>query len=388
MAQLETRTPQEIHGAVAEVARTFVRDRHDRQRRRHLEADEFAQLADAGFPLLGAPTRFGGAFESAAGSVRAVAATLRSLAAGDASVALVASMHVTVPMVCGWLGPDLPPPGVAGAWEEQCRWVAEEMTQGHWWGTLTSEPGSGGDVANTRTRATPSGDGRYALSGEKHFGSGSGITSFMMTTARPDGEDDPDVFVLDLRGLSGDGSGGFTRTAEWDGHGMIATQSHGFALDGVPAVRVAWPGVLDRGAPLAPAYVATLYTAVVVGVVDAAMAAARERLARRADALGPYERVEYSHARSEAWLVEQAFEGMLRDIERSDGRDAVLGKTAVAELSERLMGRLCRVLGGGTYARHSPFGFWFQDVRALGFLRPPWALAYRTLTSQVALSSA
>ena len=41
--------------------------------------------------------------------------------------------------------------------------------------------------------------------------------------------------------------------------------------------------------------------------------------------------------------------------------------------------RLCRVIGGGTFSRHSPFGNWFEDVRALGFLRPPWGLAFDAL---------
>jgi hypothetical protein len=43
------------------------------------------------------------------------------------------------------------------------------------------------------------------------------------------------------------------------------------------------------------------------------------------------------------------------------------------------MTRICRVLGGGTFARQSPFGHWFEDVRAPGFLRPPWGLAYDQL---------
>jgi hypothetical protein len=34
------------------------------------------------------------------------------------------------------------------------------------------------------------------------------------------------------------------------------------------------------------------------------------------------------------------------------------------------------VIGGGTFSRRSPFSSWFEDVRALGFLRPPWGLAY------------
>jgi alkylation response protein AidB-like acyl-CoA dehydrogenase len=66
--------------------------------------------------------------------------------------------------------------------------------------------------------------------------------------------------------------------------------------------------------------------------------------------------------------------------EDRDGRRHVIqGKMAIAELAEAATGRLCRVLGGGTFARSSPFGHWYEDVRALGFLRPPWGLAYDQL---------
>ena len=69
---------------------------------------------------------------------------------------------------------------------------------------------------------------------------------------------------------------------------------------------------------------------------------------------------------------------MLRALE--SGRPArgasLRGKMIVAQLAESCLLRLCRVIGGGTYSRQSPFGCWFEDVRALGFLRPPWALAY------------
>ncbi len=381
VSQTSASDPRAIAEAVGQVAQDFAAQRHDRQRRRHLVGADFERLREAGFTRLGVPRALGGAFESAEASVRPVADALRRLAAGDASVALVASMHVTVPLVCGWLAEEQPPAEREEAWTTQCRFVADTMLEGHWWGTLTSEPGSGGDVANTRTRAEPDDAGGYRLTGTKHFGSGSGVTSFMMTTARADGEDEPDVFVLDLRDMPWDGSRGLTLTSEWDGHGMTATQSHGFSLDGVAARRVAWPGVLTRGVPRTPAYVATLYTAVITGVVGAATAAARERIERRDDALGPYESVEWTRARSEAWLVDQAFEGMLRAVERGEGATAPMAKTVIAELSETLMGRLCRVLGGGTYARHSPFGFWLQDVRALGFLRPPWALAFREMSA-------
>jgi hypothetical protein len=89
--------------------------------------------------------------------------------------------------------------------------------------------------------------------------------------------------------------------------------------------------------------------------------------------------VEWARAELDGWLIAQAYEGALRGAETERRRDALLGKEAVAELAESLLTRLCRILGGGTYSRGSPFGFWFEDVRALGFLRPPWALAYDTV---------
>jgi alkylation response protein AidB-like acyl-CoA dehydrogenase len=83
----------------------------------------------------------------------------------------------------------------------------------------------------------------------------------------------------------------------------------------------------------------------------------------------------------EGWLIQQAYEGMLRAVESGDEgrRRATQGKMAIAELAEACTGRLCRVIGGGTFSRHSPFGYWHEDVRALGFLRPPWGLAYDSL---------
>ena len=58
---------------------------------------------------------------------------------------------------------------------------------------------------------------------------------------------------------------------------------------------------------------------------------------------------------------------------------ALCAKEAVAELAEATVTRLTRVVGGGTFSRRSPFAHWHQDVRALGFLRPPWGLAYDNL---------
>lgn len=375
----ERRSLDAIADAIRETASAFAEERHERQRRRELDPADFARLADAGFLLVSVRKEHGGVFEGAERSVRPVAGLLRTLARGDASVALVASMHATVPMACGWLADGQPPPELARAWNDQCTFVARSALDGSWWGTLSSEPGSGGDTAKTKAVAVPAGDGSYAVTGIKHFGSGSGVMGYMMTTARPAGEDAPDVFFIDTRAMPWDGSRGMRLTAEWDGHGMTATQSHGFELTDVPATRVAWARPMERNSVQFATYGLALFTSVIVGVIDAAMEAAAPRIDARADALGAFERIEWVRASNEAWLIEQAFEGMLRAAETGDRTSALRGKAVVSELAESVMTRVCRVMGGGTYARHSPFGFWFQDVRALGFLRPPWPLAYASL---------
>ena len=121
--------------------------------------------------------------------------------------------------------------------------------------------------------------------------------------------------------------------------------------------------------------------AVIAGVAEVALETARQQVARRRDNLRAYERVEWARAELEGWLIQQAYEGMLCAMEaaRDSGLRCVQAKTAIAELAESVLRRICRVIGGGTFSRSSPFGYWLEDVRALGFLRPPWGLAYDRL---------
>jgi alkylation response protein AidB-like acyl-CoA dehydrogenase len=282
-----------------------------------------------------------------------------------------------------WLSqPEVPEP-YTGAWVEQRRYVAQTALDGCWWGTITSEPGSGGDVDLTRAVARPDGAGRLLLSGQKHFGSGSGVTSFMTTTAIPEGEETADWFFMDVRGALWDGSTGMKLVAEWDGHGMAATQSHAFEFTGYPVTRSAWPANMRAAFGAGPgALSAALFPAVIVGVAQSAFESARAQVFRRRKGLRPYERVEWARVENEWWLISQAYEGMLRSIEARDpsaSLNALQAKMAIADLAESLTQRICRVIGGGSFARASHFGAAFEDVRALGFLRPPWALAYDAL---------
>ena len=373
----------EVERSVGEICARWSDDRSARQRRRHLERVDFDLLRDAGLLSLWSPADMGGLWSGAESSIRPVCEIYRQLASADPSVALVSSMHSVLAF---WLAsPDSAQP----EWEEQRRAVFASGLAGDQWGTITSEPGSGGDIARTRSVAKPlQGQDflpgrRYAVTGDKHFGSGSGITHRMMTTALPEGESAPTIFVLDVRDRPWDGTAGLTLIAEWDGIGMAATQSHAMRLDDAPTVRLAWNGKLEVITRAANPIIWTLFTAVILGVVDEAINEAREQIRARLSDLRSFEQVEWSRAELDHWLAVQAYEGALRALETGDPATAfhaaIRAKEAVAELAEHTMVRLTRVLGGGTFSQRSHFAHWFEDVRALGFLRPPWGLAYDTL---------
>ena len=276
----------------------FAAARRERQARRELVAADFARLRDAGFLLTGVPVDQGGIWESVGGSTRPTCEMLRVLARGDSSVALVCAMH---PVVLNfWMATAQAPPLFQKAWDEQRRSIFEKVCEGAWWGTIASEPGTAGDIGKTKATARrgPS-DGTYLLTGQKNFGSGSGVTSYMITVAVPEGETAPDMFVLDMRDVPWDGSAGVTLTAAWDGHGMAATQSHAFSLNEYPVTRVAWPSQFRRLGEAAGGFGQCAFTAVIVGVAEIALETARQQVTRRRDTLRAYERVEWSKAELE-----------------------------------------------------------------------------------------
>lgn len=369
---------QTVQANVREISERFAAQRAERQQLRSLDVRDFDQLREAGLLLTGLPAAEGGLWQSAPHSTRAICEILRTLAQGDSSVALVSSMHPAV--LVFWLASPKALGGDQQAWDEQRGEVFGTVLAGHWWGTITSEPGSGGDIAKTKTVARRDGNGGYVLSGQKHFGSGSGLSTYMITTALPEDESVPDLFYLKTGGHAWDGSDGMKLIAEWDGHGMTATQSHAFSFEDMAVVRSAWAGGLQSLLAASFGFVGCAFAAVIVGICDVAFETAREQLRGKEASMRAYDRVEWARAEMEYWLILQAYEGMVRSVESApEGTTpvgVVQGKTAIAELAESAMGRVCKISGGGTFHRRSPLGNWFEDVRALGFLRPPWGLAY------------
>jgi alkylation response protein AidB-like acyl-CoA dehydrogenase len=369
----------DLERAIDAIAAEWRTQRGDRLARRSLDRADFDRLRDAGLLTAVVPVESGGRWHDAT-SVRPLCDLYRRLGAVDPSVALVSSMHPAV--IAFWLAS---PDASNAAWNEQRDAVFAGAMAGEQWGTITSEPGSGGDIARTRAVATPGGGAAflpgsaYTVTGDKHFGSGSGITDRMMTTAVPAGEEGPTIFVLDVRGEAFDGTTGMQLVAEWDGVGMAATQSHSIRLEDKASIRLAWDGPFEAITFAAAPLVSALFIAVVLGVFDEAVATARDQLAGRRDQLRPYEQVEWARAEQEHWVATQLYEGGLRSIAAGDPEvafhDLLRAKQAVAHLAERSLLRISRVVGGGTFSARSPFAHWYEDVRALGFLRPPWGLA-------------
>jgi alkylation response protein AidB-like acyl-CoA dehydrogenase len=355
---------------VRQLAGKWGEQRAERQRRRTLDKADFDALRDAGFLFCAVPEDLGGLWRSVPESTRFIAEMLRTLARSDSSAALVAAMHPAVLQPYAAL-PDDSVPG----WPEQRRWIYQTAIDGGQWGTIVSEPGSGGNSALSKAELGVDSHGRDVLSGRKHFGSGSGVTSYMITNAIPAPGSPPSTLFLDVRDVPWDGSTGMKLVAEWDGHGMAATQSHSFQFENFPVIKC----LLTTSFP-ASGFIATLFSAVVLGVAEAAMATAREELGRKRDAASHFQRSEWSQAELEEWLLHQAYEGMLSEGEGAGSAFRLLqGKTAMSQLAESLTLRLTRIMGGSTFGRGSPYGFWFEDVRALGFLRPPWVLAFDNL---------
>ena len=167
------------------------------------------------------------------------------------------------------------------------------------------------------------------------------------------------------------------------GMGMKATQSHAVMLDGVSGVPWAWQQALLLGAPMSGALGLTMFCSVVAAVCDAAMAEAERRLGGRQ--LRPYEEVALTQAQIDHWMLDQAMNGLLATLESEQAPTVLMAATkaklGMAALAEELLSQICRAVGGGAFSASSPFATWYEDVRALGYLRPPWGLAFDQLAA-------
>src|ERR1700752_968302 len=158
MAVLDATTDSTLDAArvlanIQALAAEWAGQRAERQRRRHLDPADFERLREAGYLQACLPLEEGGLWESHQRSGVMTYDLVRILAHGDSSVALTATMHPLVLMTGFWLGSPPAPEPFTEAWEAQKRQVFQTVRDGGWWGTIVSEPGTGGEPAPTRGTA-------------------------------------------------------------------------------------------------------------------------------------------------------------------------------------------------------------------------------------------
>ena len=346
--------------------------RAERQARRHLDRADFDALRDAGLLTMPVPVEAGGLWSGVAASARPLCETYRSLAGGDASVALVSSMHPAV--IAFWLAsPDPSQP----EWERQRSAVFASALAGEQWGTITSEPGSGGDLFKTRAtagsarrRIVPSGprvrrDGRQALR-QRHG------------RHRPDDHDRgrrrrrrtddlrarrPRPAVGRLGRPAADRRMGRQRHGG-DAEPRDAAGGHPLGADGL--------GRQDRGDHTRGGTARRH----VVHVRRARRARRGGRRGARSDPrIAPPSCARSSRSsgrapsRTTGWQCRRTkarCERSSRATPPSRCAPPCAPRSRSPTSPSRPSLRLTRVLGGGTFSRRSPFAHWFEDVRALG----------------------
>lgn len=200
---------------------------HDRAGR--FAADNLDLLADEGLLALNVPEEFGGLGESLAGTVE----TLRVLAQGSPSTALMLCMHTSV-LANYLIDPLHLPAAVRAGYAEQRAWAFREAVNGKVFGVANSEAGAGGNVKNSRAEVR---DGR--LYGVKSFCSMGTRADYFMSAARlASGE--VEYFVV------ANEDGRVSVDCPWDAIGMRSSESVSLRFDGARVVDVlGYRGLLD-----------------------------------------------------------------------------------------------------------------------------------------------
>lgn len=146
--------------------------------------------------------------------------------------------------------------------------IAEAATSGQILAVANSEPGSGGDMANTKTRARRDEDGTIRLTGQKSFATLGPDADYFLCSARSD-DGSLDAFFVARN------AEGVTVGDDWDALGMRPTASVGLRLDGARAsAGFLYPGAIV-GAN-ARHWSTLLMASVFLGIGEGALAAAVE----------------------------------------------------------------------------------------------------------------
>jgi alkylation response protein AidB-like acyl-CoA dehydrogenase len=264
------------------------------------------------------------------------------------------------------------------------RWIAEQTLAGRILAVANSEPGAGGDLAQTQTVAARQPDGTYRLSGRKSFATIGPDADYFLCAARRVGEgaggkDAIDGFFVARH------AGGLIIDDAWDPLGMRPTASVGLMLNDTPAAAVlGYPGCLEG--VNARHWSTVLFAAVFVGVGEGALSVAVDGVGKHG-ANSPYIR----SALAKCALNLDAAAGLLETVANDErlplpaaARDRTIrAKTFAALTAVETATQAAMLSGGRAYRAEHPVSRFLHDALAGPLLRPPLATAMDNLAQQL-----
>ena len=329
-------------------------------------ADNIADLRDAGFLALNVPVSHGGT----GADLEATTETLRTIAQGSASTALMLTMHTST--LSHFL---LPAGAVPEAHREhfinQREWAWREAVEGGIFAVANSEPGAAGEVRNSKARVTVNG-GRTVFNGVKSFASFGTNADYYMAAARTD-EERVDYFLVANDGTS------VHAESEWDATGMRSSESIVLRFTNAPVVGpLAYPGLLDGANNR---HWATLsFVAVLIGTAEGFL---DDAVASSSALLQQTEAVELH-------LALQASRSMMRHLTREEQPDEPEYKRLVRDcklfVSRTLAKQATAVFAaqtGRAYARSSSMSRRLRDLLAGPALRPPVGVSFEEVWGEL-----
>ncbi|UFS59732.1 acyl-CoA dehydrogenase family protein [Subtercola endophyticus] len=335
--------------------------------------DDLAELRDAGYLRMFAPTAIGGL----GFGLERVAREQVRLATAAPATALALNMHLV------WTGVAKT---LLDRGDDSLLFVLREAAEGELFAFGNSEAGNDLVLFGSKTRAEPQPDGAYRYYGTKIFTSLSPAWTRLGIFGRDDSAPDAPLLV---HGFITRDTPGYTILDDWNTLGMRATQSSTTVLDGaeVPADRV------FRKLPAGPSadplifgifanfeiLLAAVYTGIGERALELAVEAAKRRTSMKNDGRAYSDDPDIRWKISEAAIAQDGIypqlDTLARDVDQLANHGAqwfprLVGlKVRATENARFVVDQALRVSGGSSLSASSELGRLYRDVIA-GIFHP------------------
>ncbi len=327
-------------------------------------ASNVEAIRDAGLLGLNVPASSGGLGESLSGTLD----TLRIIAQGSPSTALMLSMHTSV-LANLLIDSGAVPSDQRNSFLERRAWAFAEAVGGRIFAVANSEAGAGGDVHNSRASVT-----NGFLTGEKTFCSMGTNADYFMAAAR---DESGKVEYHLVRNEPGS----VHTSTPWQALGMRSSESVSLSFNNAPVEGpLTYRGMLDG---VNNRHWATLsFTAISIGIAESLLAdivSPRATMLQRTTAVEMHLALQACRAflassvHSEPARITPDYLATVRDC-----------KTFVTRTLADQATRAFTTQGGSAYHFSSAVSRKMRDLLAGPFLRPPVAVAFDAIWNEMA----